>query len=81
MDATEGELMREASKPGSEPKDVGDLVQQLCSRFDFQKESVREIVIEPTIITFSLLEKNYKGKPFLKGDDIATREWSYKVTT
>lgn len=76
-----GSWMTGASNRGSERLDVGDLVEQLCTRFDFQKESVREIVIQPSAITFSLLEKNYKGRPFLKGDAIATREWSYKVTT
>ena len=71
-----------SSIPGGPPIDISRTIDELCDAFDLDKTFVSQIVFEPSVLTFTILDINDEGKKFI-GDDgeVATHEKSYRVTT
>ena len=70
-------------KPQSEPVvDIGPTIDALCGQFDLEKTLVTQIIFEPMTLTFTVLDHNDEGRPFIRDDGhIASSELSYRVTT
>lgn len=69
------------SEPMGPPIDISETIDALCGHFKLDKTMVAQIVFEPSVLTFTVLDPNEHGRPHLRDGEIAKSERSYRVTT
>ena len=75
-------MMREdVSTPSGPPIDIGPTIDALCEAFGLNKTMVSQIIFEPDVLTFTILDPNEHGRPHLRDGVIAISERRYRVTT
>lgn len=70
-----------SNTPSGPPIDIAPTIDALCEAFGFDKRDVTQIIFEPSLLTFTLLDHNEHGRPYIQGERIATSERVYRVTT